>query len=163
MFREAAQLLKQFIMFLTHVSTFPPLIVPCGAFYFQGEAVGVYSLKKVRPVGSTGRRNLDYKRGIRGVIRPGWQLVALWRYLLLVPSQSSSVLLHIITAVNLLVPPLSCPILSFLIILPLPTWDFCLFPLQFFLWWSAQQSSRSCHCLLWYVGIMNKWPATWST
>lgn len=76
MFREAAQLLKQFIMFRTYVSTPPHVnIVLFTSMEEPGEKkghlVGVYSLKKVKPVGGVGRRNRGYKGGIGGIICPG--------------------------------------------------------------------------------------------
>lgn len=67
--------------------------------------------EKAKPVGGTERERHDYNCGIRGVICTGWQLVELSRYLLLVLSQSSSVLLYVITVVNLLVLPCLLPTL----------------------------------------------------
>lgn len=134
MFREAAQLLKQFIMFRTRVSTPPHVDIVLFTSMEKkkgGTVYSVYSLTKVKP-GGVGRRHRGHKGGVRGIICPGWQPVAHWRCLLLVPSWSSSVLLHIITMVNLWVLPVSCPTRSFLISFALPTWDFCLFSPPFF-------------------------------
>lgn len=135
MFKEVTKLLKpstfctqpkpQHYFLLT--SHWDVHLQPCSQKKYPAELFVFYNIRSRKPVGGTERGWDDYNRGIRGVICTGWQLVELSHYLLLVLSQSSSMLLYVITVVNLLVLPCLLPTLPSLLALLCPPEIFVFF------------------------------------
>lgn len=124
MFRGAAKLFKQFIMLLNHMSTVLYSLLQFDAFLIlprrrKGGRSWCLQPKTGQICWWCREEGLDHKNGIREVVCPGLQCIALQGYLLLL--LSSMVLLLIFTVVNLWVSPIPCPLSSSLISLLLPT------------------------------------------